>query len=589
MKGPMVTQSLRGLNNAAPFHWRGDRPSFQVFNLAFDGLLGGTQLSAADMDVFTAAVNTIRYAPNPNQTLSRTMPATFANGDPYAGFLSFITPPLGLPLKTCSGCHSVTATSGIGSDLKFREVNELSEPQTFKTPQLRGLYMKTGFNNAPGADSINGFGFAHNGSETSVFTLLSHQAFYGLRAQDIVDKNNLEAYMLCFDTGTAPAVGYTRTLTQSNANDAGVNEDWSTMQTQAGKGNIDLIAKGFVDGRLMGLLYHPLTMDYHTDKTGVGPFTQAQLRTKVLAGGTLSVMGTVPGTGMRLGLDRNLDGILDGDAATNRARRADFDGDGRTDISVFRPANGTWYVLSSSGSGSGAYGWGSGSDQLAPEDFDGDGKTDLSVFRQGTWYVLRSQAGLLISQFGATGDIPQPGDYDGDGQADLCVWRPADGTWYIRRSRDGLVSVPFGKSGDQPVANDYDGDGKSDVAVYRQGTWYALRSQSGFTAVQFGAAGDKPAVGDYDGDGRADVCVWRPASGVWYYLRSSDDALRAVQFGIATDRPSPGDYDGDGLYDLAVFRSSDGDWYLIESSDNLLRVQHWGASQDVSVPGAFVP
>src|ERR1700681_4106003 len=87
----------------------------------------------------------------------------------------------------------------------------------------------------------------------------------------------------CFDTGMAPAVGYTRTLTAANVNTNSAVKDWILLQSQAAAGNIDLIVKGTVNGQIRGMLYQPASSNYATDKTGVGPFTQAQLAAKVLA------------------------------------------------------------------------------------------------------------------------------------------------------------------------------------------------------------------------------------------------------------------------------------------------------------------
>ena len=275
--------------------------------------------------------------------------------------------------------------------------------------------------------------------------------------------------------------------------------------------------------------------------------------------------------------------------ATARAAHADFDGDGKTDVSVFRPNEGNWYVLLSSTGNLSATNFGLGTDQLTPADFDGDGKTDIAAYRDGTWNILRSRDGFTAIQFGLAGDKPQPGDYDGDGKADVAVFRPSNGTWYIQGSQAGFVATPFGLVGDRPVARDYDGDGKFDRAVYRDGIWYILRSAAGFVAMQFGLPEDKPVLGDYDGDGKADVSIWRPSTGFWYRLNSSDNSFQATQFGVSTDIASPGDYDGDGRSDSAVFRPSEGKWYIFQSSNSTLRVQNWGVNGDASVPAAIVP
>ncbi len=275
--------------------------------------------------------------------------------------------------------------------------------------------------------------------------------------------------------------------------------------------------------------------------------------------------------------------------ATTRAKFSDFDGDGKTDVSVFRPSEGNWYITNSSNNSFSAVHFGVSGDTLTPADYDGDGKADIAVYRNGVWYLLRSRDGFTAIQFGVAGDKPQPGDYDGDGLADLAVYRPSERIWYLQRSRDGFSAIQFGITTDRPVANDYDGDGKTDIAVYRDGVWYLLQSTSGFKAVQFGVTEDKPVLGDYDGDGKSDLAVWRPSNGVWYHLRSSDNGFRVVQFGVSTDAPTPGDYDGDGLFDYAVFRTAEGNWYILHNSNNAFRVQTFGVSQDIPVPSSIVP
>jgi uncharacterized delta-60 repeat protein len=271
----------------------------------------------------------------------------------------------------------------------------------------------------------------------------------------------------------------------------------------------------------------------------------------------------------------------------------DFDGDGKTDISIFRPSNGEWWYSRSSDGGNYAAQFGSSSDKLAPGDYTGDGRVDIAIFKPSTgeWFILRSEDGSYYSYpFGTSGDIPAVGDFDGDGKADSAVFRPSDTNWYIRRSSDGGTTIrQFGASGDAPSVGDYDGDGKADIAIWRAsvGEWWIQKSSNlSVVAFQFGSSTDKPVQGDYTGDGDTDVAVFRPSTGEWFILRSEDQSYYSFPFGANGDVPAPGDYDGDGRFDAAVFRPSDNTWYVQRSTAGTL-IQTFGIAGDVPVPSAF--
>lgn len=267
-----------------------------------------------------------------------------------------------------------------------------------------------------------------------------------------------------------------------------------------------------------------------------------------------------------------------------RKTQFDFDGDGKADLSVFRPAGGNWYIRQSSDNALRAEQFGLATDRIAPADFDGDGKTDIAVFRDGTWYMLRSTQGFTSVQFGQAADVPVARDYDGDSKADVAVFRPATGNWYVLQSSDNQFRVfQFGQANDKPVPADYDGDAKADFAVFRpaNGTWFINRSSdNSLSAMQFGTGSDIPVTGDFDGDDSSDLAVFRPENGTWY-LQQTTAGFRAVQFGISGDLPVPADYDGDGQTDIAVVRQ--GNWYLQQSGSGFASVQ-FGVPDDVPVP-----
>jgi uncharacterized delta-60 repeat protein len=272
----------------------------------------------------------------------------------------------------------------------------------------------------------------------------------------------------------------------------------------------------------------------------------------------------------------------------------DYDGDGRADVSVFRPSTNRWYEFRSSNSTVMEQTFGLSGDVIVPADFNGDGKTDIAIFRPSTgdwWYLSSFNNAQVLTHWGQSGDIPRPSDFDGDGKADFVLFRPAENNWYRSGSMGTVSIVNFGLLGDKPVTGDFDGDGKSDVAIYRPSTgtwWYRSSINNAQNATQFGISTDIPVAADYDGDGKTDLAVYRASAGTWYILNSSNGQATILNFGLPEDKPTPADYDGDGKADIAVFRPSTGVWYLLRSTEGFTALQ-FGVSTDVPTPNAFIP
>jgi hypothetical protein len=197
----------------------------------------------------------------------------------------------------------------------------LRESQDFKVPQLRNIYQKMNFTNGAGAVSVGGFGLTHEGTDPTLQFFLSRPVFVNILG-NTKTKNDLAAFVLSFDTGIAPAVGYSRTLTSANVATSSVTNDWLLLENQASVRNIDLIVKGTIDGQRHGLLYQTNTGTYRVDTTTLAALTHAQLYAKILAGDKLTIMGVPLGAGLRMGIDRDGDGILDGDAPPPRLQIA---------------------------------------------------------------------------------------------------------------------------------------------------------------------------------------------------------------------------------------------------------------------------
>jgi len=317
MKGPMTTRTLRGLLGTDPLHWRGDEANFAAFNQAFTALMGGPELSDTNMSAYEAYVDTIAFLPNPNQNLDRSLPTSLGGGNAINGQNDFLTVKINsTPTNTCNACHNTTP--GPGSN--FNILTRPNLPQPLKVPTLRNIYQKQNFSNAAGSQSIDGFGMASNGSNATLLQVLDQPVLGGF-TNNPQAQLDVAAFLLSFDTGTAPTVGYTRTVTSANVTgDPTIASDWTLLQSQAAAANIDLVCEGTIQGQLHNCLYQPATGTYETDTTGLGPFTQAQLIGFIQAGDTLSVMGVPPGSGVRFGIDRNHDGIKDGDQRPRRAR-----------------------------------------------------------------------------------------------------------------------------------------------------------------------------------------------------------------------------------------------------------------------------
>ncbi|HMT09890.1 MAG TPA: FG-GAP-like repeat-containing protein, partial [Pyrinomonadaceae bacterium] len=269
----------------------------------------------------------------------------------------------------------------------------------------------------------------------------------------------------------------------------------------------------------------------------------------------------------------------------------DFDGDGRSDISVFRPSDRYWYINQSTAGGF-FFPWGLSTDKPFASDYDNDGKYDPGMVRASTWYLLTSSTGYGYDHFqlGLEQGKPMGGDFDGDNKHDWAMRRSnlSGANWLVTLNAQrgfsyATESIPGEAEEDLPVVGDFDGDGRDEIGSFSRGNWKTRDYAPGAPTSDFrwGLVGDIPTPGDYDGDGITDFAIYRPSRGEWW-INQSRDGVFAATFGLDGDIPVPADYDGDGKTDIAIFRN--GEWWQFLSATGTFSAQQWGLPGDIPIP-----
>ncbi len=365
LKGPMVTQSLRGLANHGAMHWRGDRQNnlvasvqpdqgafdeqaaFKAFNVAFPSLVGRhAELTAEQMQAYTDFILQVTYPPNPIRALDNSLtPAQQAGRDIFMNENRKTD-----AFFSCNGCHVLDPAGNQGAASKpgfFGSDGRFSfetETQIFKIAHLRNLYQKVGMFGMPKApftlpespdpgvdnaftgDQIRGFGFLHDGSIDTIFRFHQGVAFafrlpgtlgpqdpgnpdgFPVSPAGDVERRNVEQFLLAFDSNLKPVVGQQVTLTAANFGEASARVDLLTAR--ADQGDCELVARG-IGGR--GFLYQG-NGKFRGDKKHLPPIDAGAFQYAALFPGvSLTFTCVPPGSGVRMGLDRDLDGVLDGD------------------------------------------------------------------------------------------------------------------------------------------------------------------------------------------------------------------------------------------------------------------------------------
>lgn len=285
MKGPMVTQTLRGIQGTGPFHWRGDKATIHEFNGTFANLQSGQMLPPEDMDKLVAYLESIRNHPNPNRLPDNSLPATLAGGNPAQGKIRFEQN------NVCSKCHAGPR----GSNHILDDFASVLTRQPVKNATLEHVYKKVCYTPAL-ATTASGFGFTHDGSGHDIPR--GHEYSQDLFFLYPNAEADVMAFILCTETDTRPVVGHTSTAPSP------------LLEARAAAGDSDLVARASVGGVMRNFLFHPATGTWISDRAGDPALSTAGLF--ALSSG-ISLLAVPPGTGARHSVDRDGDGIANFD------------------------------------------------------------------------------------------------------------------------------------------------------------------------------------------------------------------------------------------------------------------------------------
>ena len=383
MKGPMTTQTLKGMSSHGGMHWRGDRVdgffgtdlcnepgyaaanstnapcdenlSFRNFIVAFEGLLGkhGT-ISSFEMSAFANFMLQVQLPPNPVRNLDNSLSSSQQDGEdlwfscgPGTTECANLDANATDTVEDCDGCHSLDPLNGFfgtGGEESFE-----GEPQHMKVPHLRNAYAKIGMFQTSG-DQVRGTGFLHDGSVDTLKTFLGAGVFSLSNAEE----NDLEQFVLAFPTDLAPVVGQQVTIGPGNFSVTDVNDRIDLIDSRAGVTFESLILGGVVTecDVIVKTIAGGVEKGYTRQSNGTylpddnGPaITEAALRGLANPGGaaqTITYTAVPPGSGTRMGIDRDEDTLLNGvetntgtfvdanDTGTDPTL-ADTDGDGFDD------------------------------------------------------------------------------------------------------------------------------------------------------------------------------------------------------------------------------------------------------------------
>lgn len=338
MKGPMTTQSLRGLDNAGPMHWRGDRTgqhgnadeslelaAFKEFNEAFVELLGSdTEISESDMTAFAQFALAITYPPNPIRALDNSLNAT-----QQAGEAIFFNERTTGDFFTCNDCHVLNAGQNHFGTAGDSSVEGDDVSQEFKVPHFRNLYQKVGkfgntgrFSASVGnfGEQIKGFGFMHDGNmdtlqnffKADVFRFASDDSVNDAKIQQVVE------FVMASDSNLAPIVGQQVTLNANAGQDANARLDLLLERAQItlpSRTECDLVAHAVIDNTHRGFVLEA-DGDFQSDKQNER-LTVLELKSiaqEEPSGVTFTCVP--PGSGARIGIDRDSNGVFNGDEAS---------------------------------------------------------------------------------------------------------------------------------------------------------------------------------------------------------------------------------------------------------------------------------
>ncbi len=326
MKGPMTTQSMRGIKGHGPMHWRGDRTganrvagetleeaAFKEFNEAFQAFTGRqTLLADADMQLFTDFAMELSYPPNPIRALDNSLTSDEAEGQRLFN-TGIVRQSTGI-LEVCQQCHVLDPARGIFGTGGLMSDNIQMGERNFKIPHFRDHYQKVGMFgfgfNTPTAtgQQIRGFGYNHNGATTSNFILADLD-------MPPAQLGQIRAFLFAFPTEMAPIVGQQLTLTANNSVEAApeidllISEGLATTPVP----RCDLAVKGVIGGEQRGWVMQA-DGTFVSDRASEGSLTRIELETLAQVPGQALTFTCAPwGSGVRMGIDRDLDGILDGD------------------------------------------------------------------------------------------------------------------------------------------------------------------------------------------------------------------------------------------------------------------------------------